>query len=84
MPILMVLELDGNLEKGARLWSDLGYLICLRHLFRSTAVTFLKDLFSFTRVQRALYFCLSHSLFYLSIISFLWIDYPCFNCCMDQ
>ena len=30
---------DGNSEKGAHVWSDLGSLICLRHLFRSRAVT---------------------------------------------
>ena len=31
----MVLLLDGNLEIGADVWSDLDNLICLRHLFKS-------------------------------------------------
>ena len=34
----MVLILDDNSEIGARVGSDLGYLICLRHLFISGAV----------------------------------------------
>ena len=33
---------NGNSEIGAPVWSDLGYLICLRHLFRSRVVTHLK------------------------------------------
>ena len=41
------------------MWSNLGFLICLRRLFRSTAVTNLtfilgKYLYSFTRAQRVL------------------------------
>ena len=35
----MVLLLDGNLDICAHVWSDLCYLICLRHLIRSRAVT---------------------------------------------
>ena len=35
----MVFMLDGNSKKSARLWSDLGYLLCSRHLFRSVKVT---------------------------------------------
>ena len=35
----MVPILDGDSEIGAHVWRDLGYLICLRHLFRSTAFT---------------------------------------------
>ena len=35
----MVLILDGNSEIGAHLSSNLCYLICVRHLFRSRAVT---------------------------------------------
>ena len=35
----MVLILDGNSEIIAYLWSDLGYLICLTHLFRSSSAT---------------------------------------------
>ena len=31
--------LGGNLEIGEHLWSDIGYIICLRHLFRSRAFT---------------------------------------------
>ena len=31
----MVLILSGYSEIGAHVWSPLGYLICLRHLFRS-------------------------------------------------
>ena len=34
----MVLRLDGNSELGTNVRSDLGYFICLRHLFRSRAV----------------------------------------------
>ena len=33
----MVLRLDGNSEIGAHTWSNFGYLICLRRLFRSKA-----------------------------------------------
>ena len=55
----MVVKLDGNLEIGAHVQSDLGQQICLMHLFRSRAVTNLiyfseKDPFPFTRAQRAL------------------------------
>ena len=35
----MVLILDGNLETGAQIRSNVCYLICLRHLIRSRAVT---------------------------------------------
>ena len=35
----MVLILDGNSEIGAHMRSDLDYLTCLRHLFRSRAIT---------------------------------------------
>ena len=35
----MVLILDGNTEIGTHVWSNLGYLIWLRILFRSRAVT---------------------------------------------
>ena len=31
--------LDGYTEKGSHVWSNLGSLICLKHLFRSRAVT---------------------------------------------
>ena len=37
--ISLVLILYGNSGMGAHLWSDLSYLICLRHLLRSRAVT---------------------------------------------
>ena len=37
----MVLILDGNSEIGAHLWCDIGQLICLKHLFRPSAVTYL-------------------------------------------
>ena len=39
----MVLILDGYSEIGAQVRSDLGYLICLRHLFKSRTVTNLKE-----------------------------------------
>ena len=42
--IVMVLILDGNSEIGAHVWSEIGAKICLRHLFRSTAVAGLKSL----------------------------------------
>ena len=55
----MVLILDGNSELGAQVRSNLCYLICLRHLLWSGAVTkrifFLqKDLFSFMRAPHVL------------------------------
>ena len=55
----MVVILDDNSEKSVHLWSNLGYVICLRHLFRSSAVTnlslyFRSVLFSFTRAHRVL------------------------------
>ena len=37
--LFMVLVLVGNSEMGAHLTFDLGYLNCLRHWFRSRAVT---------------------------------------------
>ena len=37
--VLESLYLDGNLEIGAHARSNLSYLICLRYLFRSRAVT---------------------------------------------
>ena len=39
MNMLMVLMLDGYLEMDAHVRSDLCYLICSKHLFRSRAVT---------------------------------------------
>ena len=36
---IVVFPLDGKLDIGAHVWSDLGYLICSRHLIRSRAVT---------------------------------------------
>ena len=41
----MVLILDGNSGPGALLWSEIGHLICLRHLFKSTEVANLKYIF---------------------------------------
>ena len=38
----MVLILGGNSEIGAHAQSDIGQLICLRYLFRPTAVSNLK------------------------------------------
>ena len=46
----MVLILDGNSEIGAHVWRNLGYLICLRQLFRSQK----KNLVSFICAQPAL------------------------------
>ena len=34
----MLLILDGNLDIGAYMQSKIGNLICLRHLFGSTAI----------------------------------------------
>ena len=39
MEIIIKLVLDGNSEIVAHVGSDIGYLICLRHLIRSRAVT---------------------------------------------
>ena len=56
----MVLILDGNLEIGApHVRSNICYLICLRHLIGSRAVTnricsLRKDLFSFVRAHHVL------------------------------
>ena len=57
----------GNAKIGAHVWSTLGYLICLRHLFRSNGVThqilsFRNDLFVFTCTQRylSLLWCRHH------------------------
>ena len=49
----IVLIQDGSSENNAQKWSDLGYLICSRHLFRPRAGKILifsltKCLFSFT------------------------------------
>ena len=35
---LMVLHIDGNSEIGAHVWSEIGKIISLRHLFISTSV----------------------------------------------
>ena len=51
----MVLISNGNSEIGAHVRRDLGYLICLMHLFRSGALTNLnlkKNLLSITHAQR--------------------------------
>ena len=53
----MVLVLDGYLWIEEHVKSYLDYFICLRHLFRSRAVTNLiciKDLFIFIRAQNVL------------------------------
>ena len=56
----MVLILDGISELGAHVRSNLGYLVCLRHSNKSSAVTdrifffFRKDLFPFMREQPVL------------------------------
>ena len=52
----MVLILDGDSVIGAPVWSNLGYLICLRHLFISQEQSqiwdiFRKYLFSFIHVH---------------------------------
>ena len=54
---IKVLKLDGNSEIFAHEWSDLGHLICLRHLFGSRTdliFFFIKDMLSFTRAHRVL------------------------------
>ena len=33
--LIVILILDGNSEMGAHVWSNLGYQICLRHLYTS-------------------------------------------------
>ena len=43
----MALVENGNSEIGTHVWGHLGYLICVRHLLRSTAVT-KHDLFNKT------------------------------------
>ena len=50
----MALILDDNSEIGAHVARHLGYLICLRHLFRSKAVKILK------REKKTLYHYLLH------------------------
>ena len=35
--------LDGNSEMGAHVWSDLGYLICYRHVCRARAGSLLQE-----------------------------------------
>ena len=52
----MVTILDGNLEIGAHVRSHLCYLICLRHLLGSTAVTNSpkKNLFPYMRAHHGL------------------------------
>ena len=34
----LLLILDSNSEMGARVWSEIGDLISLKHLFRSTTI----------------------------------------------
>ena len=51
--------LFGNSKIGVRLWKEISKLICLRHLFRSTAARNLKIIFKieqifFTRAHRVL------------------------------
>ena len=43
--IIMAFILDGNSGIGAHGWSDLGYMICLRNLFRLRAVTYINIFF---------------------------------------
>ena len=64
----MVSILDGNSEIGVNVLSKIGNLICLRHLFRSTAVTHLdftsiKGLITFTRAQHELSYHKYHDFF---------------------
>ena len=53
---ILILISDGNSDIGAHVWSNICYLICLRHLFRSRAVTiffffFRRNIFSFFFAQ---------------------------------
>ena len=49
----MALISDGNSELDAHVFRDIGNLICLRHLFRSTTVAdFKKKRFNFTSAQQ--------------------------------
>ena len=41
----LLLERAGNSYIVAQVWGNFGYLICLRHLFRSRAVTTLNKFF---------------------------------------
>ena len=55
----MALILDGDLEIGAHVRSNLNHLICLRHLIRSREVTYRiflhrKEVVSFLRAQHVL------------------------------
>ena len=52
----MALILDGNIEIGAHVWRDLGYLICSKHLVKlKIGFSFLeKYLFYFIRALRVL------------------------------
>ena len=52
LAVVLGFILDGDLEIGAHVWSDIGYLICSRHLFRSRAV--INHIFSFICVQQVL------------------------------
>ena len=55
---VMALTLDGNSKKGALLQSEISNLICLRHLFRSRAVTKKRPIFLHARIhyRQTIYF----------------------------
>ena len=59
----MVLLIDGNSEIDAHVWSEISFLVCLRRLFRSTAVAssefiLKKEQILITHTQRILSYCL--------------------------
>ena len=66
----MAFIFEGNSAVGADVRSNLCYLICLRHLNKSRAVTTQKNIFSFKLVQHALCY---HNIILPSIISTMLI-----------
>ena len=75
--LFMVLILDSQLEIGAHVYSDLGYLICLRHSFSSRAHTKLnfKERPIFRHIRTAQYLLSYHLLSLVCIVSYKWT--PC-------
>ena len=69
-----LLIFDGNSEIGAHVQSDLVYLICSNHLFKSKAVTYLKTMLKklFIRAQH--------------VLSYILMKYACqcLNSCVNR
>ena len=51
----------GHSETGVRVWSEIGYLTCLRHLFRSRVATIKIEFFSLKKRYFFLHTCASCS-----------------------